>query len=82
MMYMIQGSMDLDDLNETLHVNLISDDYDSVGGYIFGLLDHLPSEGEDITTENGIYFKVESMNKNRVEKLYMKIPDEFYSFDL
>jgi putative hemolysin len=82
MEYMIQGSMDLDDLNETLHVNLISDDYDSVGGYIFGLLDHLPSEGEDITTENGIYFKVESMNKNRVEKLYMKIPDEFYSFDL
>lgn len=80
--YTIQGSMDLDDLNETLHVNLISDDYDSVGGFIFGLLDHLPSEGEDITTDNGIYFKVESMNKNRVEKLYMKIPDDFYSINI
>lgn len=80
--YTIQGSMDLDDLNETLHVNLISDDYDSVGGFIFGLLDHLPSEEEDITTDNGIYFKVISMNKNRVEKLYMKIPDDFYSINL
>ena len=37
-------------------------------------LDHLPDEGESITTENGILLRVEKMDKNRIEKVYLKTP--------
>lgn len=49
-------------------------DYDSIGGYILEHLDHLPDEGESITTENGILLRVEKMDKNRIEKVYLKTP--------
>lgn len=77
--YSVRGAMDLDDLNDALHLNLVSEDFDSVGGYVFGLLDHLPSEGEELFIDNGIYFKVASMDKNRVDKLLLRIPADFYS---
>lgn len=63
----------------SLLVVIVSEDFDSVGGFVFGLLDHLPSQGEELTTDNGIYFKVISMDKNRVDKLYLRIPVDFYS---
>lgn len=37
--------MKLDDLNDQLGLDLESEDYDSIGGFIIGLLDHLPEEG-------------------------------------
>ena len=77
--YTVRGAMDLDDLNDELHLNLVSEDFDSVGGFVFGLLDHLPSQGEELTTDNGVYFKVISMDKNRVDKLLLRIPADFYS---
>ena len=44
--YMVSASLKLDDLDDLLDVDLDSEDYDSLGGYIIELLDHLPSEGE------------------------------------
>lgn len=38
-------SMNLDDLCETLDLPFSSEDYDTVGGYVIGLLDHFPKEG-------------------------------------
>ena len=37
--YVVQGSAKLDDINEALHINLESEDYDSIGGYIIEQLD-------------------------------------------
>ena len=42
--YVVQGSAKLDDINEALHINLESEDYDSIGGYIIEQLDCLPKE--------------------------------------
>lgn len=74
--YMVQGSMNLEDLCETLELDLTSEDYDSIGGYLIGLLDHLPTVGECITTENGIYFRVEDMEKKRINKIFLRIPEK------
>ncbi|MEG0805659.1 MAG: hemolysin family protein, partial [Lachnospiraceae bacterium] len=54
--YIILGSVDLDDVNELVDVELTSEDFDSIGGFVFGLIDHLPICSEEVTTENGIYF--------------------------
>ena len=50
--YMVSASLKLDDLDDLLDVDLDSEDYDSLGGYIIELLDHLPSEGENAEDEH------------------------------
>lgn len=47
--YRVNASLKLDDLNEYLNLKLESEDYDSLGGLVIGLLDHLPEEGEEVT---------------------------------
>lgn len=74
--YMVQGSMNLEDLSEALDLDLTSEDYDSIGGYLIGLLDHLPTVGECVTTPDDVYFRVEDMEKNRINKIFMRIPEK------
>lgn len=73
--YEILGSQNLEDLCEELDLKFESEDYDSIGGYVIGLLDHFPKEGESIRTEDGVEMIVESMDKNRVEKIRMILPE-------
>ena len=72
--YVVQGSAKLDDINEALHINLESEDYDSIGGYIIEQLDHLPELHEGITTASGIRLVVDKMDKNRIDKVHMYLP--------
>lgn len=73
--YMVQGSMNLEDLCSTLELGWESEDYDSIGGYMIGLLDHLPTVGECATTSEGVFLRVEDMEKNRINKIFMKLPE-------
>ena len=73
--YIAAGSMNLEDLCDDLDIHLTSDDYDSIGGYFIGKCDHLPVEGEQITTEDNIVLTVTSVNKNRIEKLRIQLPE-------
>lgn len=70
--YIIEGSMKLDDLNDMLGLKLESEDYDSIGGLVIGLLDHLPEDGEEVTYEN-LRLVVEHMEKNRIDKIHLYI---------
>lgn len=76
--YIIEGSMNLDDLNDSLCLNLSSEDYDSLGGFIIEHLDRLPEQGDEFTTDDGIRLVVEALQKNRVESVHMYIPEGFY----
>ncbi len=73
--YQVDASINLDDLNDVIGTSISSEDYDSLGGHIIELLDHLPAEGE-IATEGNITYKVLSMDKNRIETVIMKIEPE------
>ena len=74
--YIIEGSMKLDDINDALELSLDSEDYDSIGGLIIELLDHLPQVGETVSTADGIRLVVDSLDKNRIEKVHMYLPQE------
>ena len=74
--FIVLGSANLDDVCEKLDLNFTSDDYDTIGGYLIGLLDHLPEKNEIIITEDDILLRVEQMDKNRIEKIYIKKPME------
>lgn len=70
--YLVTGFTKLDDLNDHLNLNLESEDYDSIGGLVIGLLDHLPEEGESVTYRN-LHMEVEHVEKNRIDKIRMHI---------
>ena len=73
--YRVNASLKLDDLNECLDLKLESEDYDSLGGLVIGLLDHLPEEGEEVT-HDGLRMVVEHMDKNRIETILLYLPEE------
>lgn len=66
--YLVDGSTKLDLLNEMIGTNIESEDFDSIGGFIIGILDRFPEENEEIEYEN-IRFIVEKIEKNRIEKM-------------
>ncbi len=72
--YVASGSAKLGDLNEQLHLELSSDEYDSVGGFIIEQLDSLPKEGQSVTLEHGARLVVDSINKNRIESVHIWLP--------
>lgn len=73
--YVALGSAKLDDINEALQINLESEDYDSIGGYIIEQLDSLPSQGQSVTLDNGIRLVVDDLDKNRIESVHIWLPD-------
>ncbi|MCD8018187.1 MAG: hemolysin family protein [Clostridiales bacterium] len=70
--YEVVGSFKLDDLNDCLGTDIESEDYDSIGGHIIELLDHLPEEGETVR-EGSYLYSVKKMDKNRIETVYIKV---------
>ena len=73
--YLVEGSCKLEDLNDMIGLGIESEDYDSIGGIVIDALQHLPSEGEEVTTENGTRLIVEKVDKNRIEKVHIYLPE-------
>ena len=76
--FVIEGSTNLDDLNDRVELGLESEDYDSLGGYIIEKLDRLPDEKDELTLENGVRIVVDTLDKNRIEKVHIYLPEDFY----
>ena len=76
--FIVEGSTNLDDLNDRVELNLESEDYDSLGGYIIEKLDHLPDEKDEVVLENGVRIVVDTLDKNRIEKVHIYLPEDFY----
>lgn len=68
--YLVDGQIKLDDINELLNSHIHSEDYDSLGGHIMEVLDRLPQVGDSITEDN-FTFVVETLDKNRIDKIHI-----------
>jgi putative hemolysin len=66
--YIVNGSTKITSVNEILGINIESADFDSIGGFVIGLLGQLPEVGETIE-HNNITFIIENVNRNRIKKL-------------
>lgn len=77
--YMIDGNTDLDDINDELGLELVSENSETLGGFIIELLGDLPDEEEKedkvIEYEN-LVFKIESVKDRRIEKVKLYITPE------
>lgn len=72
--YIVDGSSKLDDISEALQIELESEDYDSIGGYIIEHLDSLPAQGQGITLESGIRLVADVVRKKRIEQVHIYLP--------
>jgi CBS domain containing-hemolysin-like protein len=70
--YMVEGRTSLDDLGEMLGMKLVSEDVDTLGGFLFNLLGRVPEEGEEFEHE-GITFRIERLDGQRIAEVVLTL---------
>ena len=70
--YRVLGAYSLAEFNESFQSELPEDDYDTVGGFVFGLFGRIPRSGES-TTVDRFKFRVEKMKGSRILSLYLTL---------
>ena len=70
--YRILGAYSLTEFNESFQSDLPENDYDTVGGYVFGLFGRIPRSGES-TTVDRFKFRVEKMKGSRILSLFITL---------
>ena len=70
--YRIEGAYSLAEFNESFQSTLPENDYDTVGGYVFGLFGRIPRSGES-TTIDRFKFRVEKMKGSRILSLFLTL---------
>ncbi len=75
--WLILGSAPLDDVIKQLGVMLPEDDYDTFGGFVFGILGTIPDDGTTPEIENyGLLIKVQSIKDHRLESALVCITEK------
>ena len=81
--FYVDGSMDLDDVNEETGSDLESEDNETVGGLLIELLGEIPEDGDYTSSEEKLevdyenyHFTIESVNERRIERVKMEILPE------
>lgn len=72
--YLVEGGMKLDDINDALNIEMVSEDYDSIGGLMIEQLERLPEDQESIRLENGIILQACGIQDNRILKVLITLP--------
>ncbi len=66
--FRVAGRMSIDDVNDLLEADLPHDEWDTVGGLMYGLLGSVPTQGETVTYEN-LTFTAEKVQGRRIAKV-------------
>jgi len=72
----VAAKVDIEDFNNRFNMDLSTEDFQTVGGYLFGLLGRVPEVGDEIT-DGEITFRVESVEGHKITRLTMYKPDGF-----
>lgn len=75
--YIVNGLITIDDLNDKLNLNLVSDNYETLSGYLIDIIGYIPKDGEGQTIEQDhLIFKIENIKKKRIDKVKLYIGKE------
>ncbi|MDR1946506.1 MAG: hemolysin family protein [Desulfovibrio sp.] len=74
--YLVNGRAGLDDLNESLHLSLESDEVDTIGGYLTHLAGRVPMPGESFTPDDagGAVFTIMESNPKHINSVRLVLP--------
>ena len=67
----LDARLPVDELNDLVGTSLPDDEWDTVGGLLFGLLGHVPSPGERVETE-GVRLIAERLRGRRISTVLVK----------
>ena len=73
--FVVDGSMDLDDIDEELGIDLESENSETIGGFLIDILGEIPDEndiGREIEYEN-CRFRIDSIRDRRIEQITVTI---------
>ena len=70
--FLLPGDMRLNDINAILNLNLSSEDYDTLGGFLMEKFDALPSSGEAVRIGRAL-FVVEDQSQRRIKMVRIKL---------
>jgi putative hemolysin len=73
--WLVDGKTHLDDLSEQVEYRFDSEEFDTVGGYVFGLFGRQPKEGEAIESE-GYLFTIAETDGRRIMRLKVEAASE------
>ncbi len=76
--YLVDGDVDLDDLNDELGTSIESESSETIGGFLVDLLGEIPEEsdvGKEIEYDN-FKFKIMAVSERRIERVKMYIFDK------
>jgi len=62
---LVDAKMILEDVNATLSLSLPVDEYETLGGYVYGLLGRVPAQGESIEVD-GLRLEVAGVDRQRI----------------
>lgn len=65
---LVDGSADIDDLNDEYELNIPEGEYDTIAGFVIHQLGRFPKPGE-LVEYNGFKIKIEALEQNRVTQL-------------
>jgi CBS domain containing-hemolysin-like protein len=72
----VNARMPIDEVNDLLHADLPTGDWDSLGGLVFNLLGHVPTEGETVDFD-GHRLRAEKVQGRRIGRVRIsKLPDD------
>lgn len=68
--YLVNGLVSIDDINESLHLDLPTENFDTIGGFVVSLLGTIPTEDDDGVIEyENVVFKIDKVSEKRIELL-------------
>ena len=67
----VSGQTHIDEVNEEIGLSIVTDEVDTIGGFVILLLGRIPRAG-DVVEIDGFTAKVEDVSKNRITKLTIK----------
>ena len=75
--FIVDGMISIGDFNEHFHVNIESDDYDTIGGFVINLLGDIPETTEEETLQyENLLFKIIEVKEKRIEKIKVCVQKE------
>ena len=70
--HLIDASLNIEEVTEYFDFEIPDDNFDSIGGFLYGEFDRVPEENDFIYYED-LRFEITEMNKNRIQTILLHI---------
>lgn len=73
--FLLDGSLDIDEVNEECGTSFESEEFESIGGLVLGAVGGVPEINQKVVIDNGL-FVIEKIEKNRIETLRLTVIED------